>query len=93
MNTLIDFWADWCQPCKKMTPVAEKVAKELEDKVHLVKVNADEDHNQDLLQQFNVSSIPTFVLIDEADQVLGTLVGARSEAVFRDWVESHVTKK
>lgn len=56
---LIDFYADWCGPCKMMAPIIEEVAKELDGKVKVGKINIDE--NQDLAIQFNVMSIPTII--------------------------------
>lgn len=56
---LIDFYADWCGPCKMMAPVIDEIANDLEGKVKVGKVNIDE--NQDLALQFNVMSIPTII--------------------------------
>ena len=56
---LIDFYADWCGPCKMMSPIIDEVAKELDGKVKVGKINIDE--NQDLAMQFNVMSIPTII--------------------------------
>jgi thioredoxin len=92
MNTLIDFWADWCIPCKRMKPILEKVADDLDDRIALVKVNADEEHNADLMEQYDVRSIPTLVLVDETNKVLGKVIGAKSEAELKAWIERVTTK-
>ena len=70
---LVDFWAPWCQPCKAMTPILEDIAKELGDKVKIVKVNI--DSNQTFASQNNVRSIPNFVIYkngSKCDQFVGT---------------------
>ncbi len=57
---LVDFYADWCGPCKMMSPVIESIAEELGEKVKVGKVNVDE--NQDLAIKYNVMSIPTMII-------------------------------
>lgn len=64
-KVLIDFYADWCGPCKMMAPVVEEVANELEGKLKVGKVNVDE--NQDLAMDYNVMTIPTILLIKEGE--------------------------
>lgn len=62
---LVDFWADWCGPCKKMLPVLQDVAEE--GKVSVAKVNVDE--NQDLAEKYQISSIPTMILFKDGAMV------------------------
>ncbi len=57
---LVDFYADWCQPCHAMTPVIKEVAKAVEGRARVVKVNIDK--NQAAARQFNVSAVPTFII-------------------------------
>jgi len=57
---LVDFWAEWCGPCKMMIPVIDELTEELSDKVKVVKVNVDEA--QDIASQYGIMSIPTMVL-------------------------------
>ena len=70
---LVDFWAPWCQPCKSMMPVLEDVAKELGDKIKIVKVNI--DNNSVFAGENNVRSIPNFVVYKngaKCDQFVGS---------------------
>ncbi len=57
---LVDFWASWCNPCKMMGPVVEEVAKELEGKIKVFKLNVDDE--RDLAIKYNIMSIPAFLL-------------------------------
>ena len=71
---LIDFYADWCGPCKMMAPVVEKLAEKYEGKVKVGKVNSDDE--PELAQMFQVMSIPNFVIIKDGklvDRVLGAV--------------------
>ena len=73
---LVDFWAEWCGPCKMIAPVLDELATELGSTVKIGKVNID-DH-QELAAQFRISSIPT-LLIFKGGQVTEQMVGARSK--------------
>ena len=64
---LVDFYADWCGPCKMISPILEELAKEYEGKVTIVKVNVDE--NGDLAGRYGVMSIPNLVLFKNGDVV------------------------
>ena len=64
---LVDFWAEWCGPCKQMNPVLDELAKELAGKATIAKVNVDE--SPALAQQFKVQSIPTFLVIKNGEVV------------------------
>jgi len=62
---LIDFYADWCQPCKILSPILDEIATEMGDKVVVGKVNVDD--NQELAAQFGVMSIPTVIMFKDGD--------------------------
>ncbi|HNV86449.1 MAG TPA: thioredoxin [Candidatus Omnitrophota bacterium] len=69
---LVDFWAEWCGPCRALAPVLEEVAREYAGKVKVLKVNVDD--NQETAMRFGVMSIPTMVFLkggEEADKLVG----------------------
>ena len=71
---LVDFWAEWCMPCRIMTPVMEAMAKKYTGKVVFGKVNVDE--NSDIAMEFNINAIPNFILFvkgKSAGQALGAV--------------------
>lgn len=84
---LIDFWADWCGPCKNLMPVLEKLAKEFRGKFLLAKVNADEQ--QMITAQFGVRSLPTVMLMVDGQPVDG-FAGAQPEQEVRRFLEKHL---
>ena len=73
---LVDFWAEWCGPCKMIAPVLDELATEYQGKVKIGKVNVDE--HQNLAAQFKVTAIPTLLLIKNG-QVAEQMVGAKSK--------------
>ena len=73
---LVDFYADWCGPCKMMSPIIEEIADELGDKVKVGKVNSDE--NMELAEKYQIMSIPTIMIIKNG-QVVKTFVGVTAK--------------
>ena len=73
---LVDFWAEWCGPCKMIAPVLEEMAGELGDQVKITKLNVDE--NPDIAMRFSVMSIPTLLLFQGGD-VKKKIVGAKGK--------------
>lgn len=86
---LVDFWADWCAPCKQLMPILEKLALEYNGAFLLAKVNADE--MQGITQQFGVRSLPTVMLIQEGQPVDG-FAGAQTESFIRNMLEKVLPK-
>lgn len=82
---VVDFYADWCGPCKIMEPVIHQLSKEYEGKVKFVKV--DTDANQELAQQFGIMSIPTVMFFSKG-KVEDIVVGAVSSSVLKSKVET-----
>ena len=84
---IVDFWADWCAPCKQLMPILEKLAAEYQGAFLLAKVNADEQ--QMLAQQLGVRSLPTVMVIKDGQPVDG-FSGAQPESAVRDMLDKHV---
>ena len=82
---LVDFWAEWCGPCKQIAPVLEEMAKEMEGKLTIAKVNI--DHNPQTPSKFGVRGIPPLILFKNG-QVAGTKVGTAPKTALIDWVNS-----
>lgn len=72
--TLVDFYADWCGPCRMLTPVLEQIAKAVHGKVTIAKVDIDD--NQRIATQFQVTSVPTMVLLKDGKEI-NRLIGLR----------------
>lgn len=81
---LVDFYADWCGPCRMMTPVLEKVAKDVKGKAVIGKLDIDKAQN--IASQFQVTSIPTLILYKEGKEV-GRLIGLRDAATVKNFIE------
>lgn len=75
-TVLIDFYADWCGPCRMMSPIIDEIAEEMSNTVKVGKVNVDD--NQDLAMEYGVMSIPTIVVIKNGE-VSKTFVGVRDK--------------
>jgi thioredoxin 1 len=79
---LVDFWAEWCGPCKMVAPVLEEIAAENADKITIVKVNIDE--NPQVARDYKILSIPTMSVF-QGGQIVKTIVGAKPKsALLRD---------
>lgn len=86
---VVDFWADWCEPCKVLMPLLEKIANEYQGAFLLAKVNADEQ--QAITQQFGVKSLPTVMVIQNGQPVDG-FAGAQSEVEVRAMLSKYLPK-
>jgi len=84
---LVDFWAEWCGPCKMIAPVVEQLAKDFDGKLKVGKV--DVDSNQQTSMQFGIRSIPT-LLIFKNGKVVDQIVGAVPEQALADKVTKHL---
>ncbi len=82
---LVDFWAEWCGPCKTIAPALEEIANDMGDRVSVAKLNIDE--NPMTPAKYGVRSIPTLMLFKDG-QVAGTKIGALAKSQLVQWVES-----
>lgn len=87
MLKLIDFYADWCGPCKIMKPIFNDVEPEFEGEIEFVQVDVEE--NNEKAQEFNVMSIPTFVIM-KGDKEIDRRMGAMPKEALVDWLNSHL---
>ena len=82
---LVDFWADWCGPCKMLTPTIEKLANDYAGKVKVGKV--DTDSNREVSMKYGISAIPTVILFKDG-QVAQKFVGLRQERDFKEALDA-----
>jgi len=84
---LVDFWAEWCGPCKAIAPTLEEVAKEYSGKLKVAKVNVDE--NQEIPRKYGIRGIPTLMLFKNGN-IEATKVGALSKSQLTAFLDSNI---
>lgn len=84
---LVDFWAEWCGPCKMIAPALEDLATELNGKVTVAKINIDD--NPGTPSKYGVRGIPTLMMFKDG-QVAATKIGALPKSALYQWVESNI---
>ena len=84
---LVDFWAEWCGPCKQIGPILDEIDNEMGEKVTIAKVNIDE--NPDIPTKYGVRGIPTLILFKNGE-VAATKVGALPKSKLVEWGESSI---
>lgn len=86
LPVVVDFWADWCGPCKMMAPVFSKMASQMASQVRFAKV--DTEKAQDIAGRYNIRSIPTLIMFKNGQEV-DRVAGALDQAGLTRWLESH----
>ena len=84
--SVIDFWAEWCGPCRAIGPVIEELSKEYDGQVNVGKVNV--DHNPQISMNYGITSIPAILFV-KGGQVVDKLVGAQPKANFVKKIDQH----
>ena len=84
---LVDFWAEWCGPCRMIAPALEEMSVELEERVTIVKLNIDD--NPDAPAKYGVRGIPTMILFKDG-QPAATKVGAAPKSALQSWLEGQL---
>lgn len=90
LPVLVDFWAEWCGPCRMLTPIIEEVSKELENKVKVLKMNIVDD--SEIPSKLGIKSIPTLILFKDGEQ-LDIKVGIKQnnpKQEILDWIENNI---
>ena len=84
---LVDYWAEWCGPCKMIAPILDEVANEYNDRLKVAKLNIDE--NQHIPQKYGIRGIPTLMLLKNGN-IEATKVGALSKSQLTAFIDSHL---
>ncbi|MGB0908020.1 MAG: thioredoxin [Maricaulaceae bacterium] len=83
---LVDFWAEWCGPCKQIGPALEQISDDMGERIKVAKVNIDDD--PETPAKFHVRGIPTLMIFKDG-QVVATKVGAMTKTKLEEWVSEH----
>ena len=84
---LIDFWAEWCGPCKEIALILEEIVDEMKDKIKIVKINIDENPN--IPNEYGIQSIPTLIIFKKGKPI-ATKVGVVIKSELKTWIETSI---
>ena len=84
---LIDFWAEWCGPCKEIALILEEIVDEMKDKIKIVKINIDENPN--IPNEYGIQSIPTLIIFKKGKPI-ATKVGLVIKSELKTWIETSI---
>ena len=84
---IVDFWAEWCGPCKMVGPILEELSDEMSDKITIAKHNIDEEPNTPT--KYGIRGIPTMLLFKE-NELIATMVGASTKSDIKSWIEQNI---
>ena len=87
--TLVDFWAEWCGPCKQIGPILEEISEEKTNLIKIVKINIDE--NPSIPQKYGVRGIPTLMLFSNGE-LIDTKVGSLPKSSLNEWIDISLDK-
>ena len=87
LPTLVDFWAEWCGPCKQIGPILEEISDEKKDQINIYKINIDE--NPEIPQKYGVRGIPTLMFFNDG-KLIDTKVGSLSKFSLNEWIENNL---
>ena len=84
---IVDFWAEWCGPCKQIGPILEEISEEKKENLKVFKLNIDE--NPATPQKYNVRGIPTLMMFKDG-KLIDTKIGSLPKSTLSDWIDSHL---
>ena len=87
LPVIIDFWAEWCAPCKMIAPILDDIATEYDGKITVAKINIDD--NPQIPSTYGVRGIPTMMMFKDSELV-ASRVGALSKAQLSEWIDEHI---
>lgn len=88
-SALVDFWAEWCGPCKVIAPILDDIAEEYAGKLTIAKINIDQDNGKETVSKYGIRSIPSLLLFKNGE-LKDTQVGAPSKSQLKEFLDLHL---